>query len=64
MSKQKNKSDFKAKSMAEMQEQGVLVVEILGSAAENGFINIGTKTGDVGKFFYFRWHLAKATTSS
>ena len=29
----------------------------------NGFINIGTKTGDVGKFFFFRWHLAKATTS-
>ena len=27
------------------------------------FINIGTKTGDVGKFFFFRWHLAKATTS-
>ena len=34
MSKQKNKSDFKAKSMAEMQERGVLVVEILGSAAK------------------------------
>ena len=64
MSKQKNKSDVKAKSMAEMQEQGVLVVEILGSAVENGFINIGTKTGDVGKFFFFCWHLAKATTSS
>ena len=46
MSKQKNKSDFKAKSMAEMQERGVLVVEILASA---GFINIGTKTGDTGK---------------
>ena len=26
-------------------------------------INIGTKTGDVGKFFFFRWHLAKATTN-
>ena len=39
-------------------------MQILGSAAENGFINIGTKTGDVGKFFFFRWHLAKATTSS
>ena len=32
----------------------MLVVEILASAA---------KTGDVGKFFFFRWHLAKATTS-
>ena len=53
MSNQKNKSHVKAKSMAEMQERGVLVVEILGSAAENGFINIGTKTGDVGKFFFF-----------
>ena len=62
MSKQKNKSDFKAKSMAEMQERGVLVVEILASAAKM-VINIGTKTGDVGKFFFFRWHLAKATTS-
>ena len=39
-------------------------MEILGSAAENGFINIGTKTGDVDNFFFFRWHLAKATTSS
>ena len=34
MSKQKNKSDFKAKSMAEMYERGVLVVEILASVAE------------------------------
>ena len=36
-------------------------MEILasGSAAEM----VGTKTGDVGKFFFFRWHLAKATTS-
>ena len=41
----------------------MLVVEILASAAEMVFINIGTKTGDVGKFFFFRWHLAKATTS-
>ena len=39
-------------------------MEILTSAAEiSGFINIATKTGDVGKFFFFRWHLAKATTS-
>ena len=58
MSKQKNKSDFKDKSMAEMWERGVLVVEILASV-----INIGTKTGDVGKFFFFHWHLAKVTTS-
>ena len=34
MSKQKNKSDFKAKSMAEMLERGVLVVEILASATK------------------------------
>ena len=34
MSKQKNKSDFKAKSMAEMEERRLLVVEILASAAE------------------------------
>ena len=34
MSKEKNKSDFKAKSMAEMQEREVLVVEILASAAK------------------------------
>ena len=34
MSKQKNKSDFKAKSMAEMKERGGLVVEILASVAE------------------------------
>ena len=42
----------------------MLGVEILASAAENGFIYIGTKTGDVGKFFLFLWHLAKAATSS
>ena len=41
----------------------MLVVEILASAAEMVFINIGTKTGDVGKFFFSRWHLAKVTTS-
>ena len=34
MSKQKNKSDFKAKNMAELQERGVLVVEIPVLAAE------------------------------
>ena len=34
MSKQKNKIDFKGKSMAEIYERGVLVVEILASAAE------------------------------
>ena len=34
MSKQKNKSDFKAKSMVEMWERRVFVVEILASAAE------------------------------
>ena len=34
MSKQKNKSDFKAKSMSELQEQGLLVVEIPAWAAE------------------------------
>ena len=38
-------------------------MEILASAAKM-VINIGTKTGDVGKFFFFRWHLAKATTSN
>ena len=41
MSKQKNKSDFKAKSMAELQERGMLVVDSLLSS-RNGF-NIGTK---------------------
>ena len=30
MSKQKNKSDFKAKSMSELQERGLLVVEAAG----------------------------------
>ena len=34
MSKQKIKSDFKAKSMAELQQRGVLVVEIPTSAAK------------------------------
>ena len=34
MSKQKNESDFKTKSMAELQERGVLLVEIPASAAE------------------------------
>ena len=34
MSEQKNKSDFKAKSMAEIEERGLLVVEILASAAK------------------------------
>ena len=34
MSKQKNKGDFKANSMAELQERGVLVVEIRASAAQ------------------------------
>ena len=39
-------------------------MEILAPAAEiSGLINIATKTGDVGKFFFFRCHLAKATTS-
>ena len=39
-------------------------MEILASAAEiSGLINIATKTGDVGKFFFFHCHLAKATTS-
>ena len=38
-------------------------MQILASGAEKVF-NIGTKTGDVGKFFFFRWHLAKATTSN
>ena len=32
MSKQKNKSDFKAKSMAELQERGMLVVDSLLSS--------------------------------
>ena len=34
MSKQKNKGDFKANSMAELQERGMLVVEIRASAAQ------------------------------
>ena len=34
MSKQKNKGDFEANSMAELQERGVLVVEIRASAAQ------------------------------
>ena len=38
-------------------------MEILASAAEMVFVNFGTKTGDVGKFFFFRWLLAKVTTS-
>ena len=33
MSKQKNKRDFKAKSMSELQERGLLVVEIPAWAA-------------------------------
>ena len=37
MSKQKNKSDFKAKSMPELQERGVIVVETPSSAAEMVF---------------------------
>ena len=47
MSKQKNKSDFKAKSMAELQERGVIVVEIPSSAAEmvlNIVLCISTQT--------------------
>ena len=63
MSKKKNKSDFKAKSMAEMQERRVLEVEISPKELKWFGINIGTKTGDVGKLFFFRQHLAKATTS-
>ena len=54
MSKQKNKSDFKAKSMAELQERGVPVVEIPASAAEMVLtleLNLERdKTGDVSKF--------------
>ena len=54
MSKQKNKSNFKAKSRAELQERGVLVVEILASAAEMVLtleLNFERyKTGDVSKF--------------
>ena len=34
MSKQKNKSNSKAKSMAELQERGVLIVEIRASTAK------------------------------
>ena len=54
MSKQKNKSNFKAESMAELQERGVLVVEIPASAAEV-VLTLELKlerdkTGDVGKF--------------
>ena len=48
------KSDFKAKSMAELKEQGVLVVEIPASAAKMVLtleLNLErNKTGDVGKF--------------
>ena len=54
MSKQKNKSDFKAKSMAELQERGVPVVEIPASAAEMVLtleLNLERdKTSDVSKF--------------
>ena len=54
MSKEKNKSDFKAKSMAKLQEWGVLAVEISISAAEMVLtleLNLKRdKTGDVGKF--------------
>ena len=54
MSKEKNKSDFKAKSMAKLQEWGVLAVEIPVSAAEMVLtleLNLERdKTGDVGKF--------------
>ena len=55
MSKQKIKSDFKAKSMAELQERGVLVVQIPASAAKMVLtleLNLERdKTGDVGKFY-------------
>ena len=61
MSKQKNKSDFKAKSMYVGTRSAYSGNSRLSS--KNGFISIGTKTGVVGKFFFFRWHLAKATTS-
>ena len=54
MSKEKNKSDFKAKSIAKLQEWGVLAVEIPVSAAEMVLtleLNLERdKTGDVGKF--------------
>ena len=54
MSKQKNRSDFKAKSIAELQERRVLVVEVPSSAAEMVLtleLNLERdKTGDVGKF--------------
>ena len=64
MSKQKNKSDFKAKSMAELQERGVLVVEIRASAAEVVLPlepNLERdKIGDVGKFHdTYIIHIAK-----
>ena len=67
MSKQKNKSDFKAKTMAELQERGVLVVEIPPSAAEMVLtleLNLKRdKTGDVGKFHathtQFTIHISK-----
>ena len=54
MSKQKIKNDFKVKSMAELQERGVLLVEILASVAKKVLtleLNFErAKTGDVGKF--------------
>ena len=54
MSKEKNKSDFKAKSITKLQEWGVLAVEIPVSAAEMVLtleLNLERdKTGDVGKF--------------
>ena len=54
MSKQKNKSNFKPKSMAELRERGVLVVEIRASAAQV-VLPLEPKlerdkAGDVGKF--------------
>ena len=35
-------------------------MEILGSTAENGFINIGTKTGDVDNFFFLSLALSES----
>jgi len=54
LSKQKIKSDFKAKSMTELQERGVLVVELPASPAKMVLtleLNLERgETGDGGKF--------------
>ena len=63
MFKQKNKSDFKARAWQKCRSEECLKWKFSPQQLKWFYKHSGAKTGDVSKFFFFRWHLAKATTS-